>query len=360
MSAVSHPANKDAQILCEAAPAGPPPQVALLQLLTGYWASQAAYAAVRLGVFDRLAENGGTPQSSDTLAAAVGADPASLYRLLRALASVGLVASKPGRRRHFALTPLGAALVSDSPGSMASMALHLVEGPSWRAWAGLLDSVKTGATAFERENGAAWVDYYAAHPESGVPFYRAMGELSQAVADAVTEVYEFCGAHTVVDVGGAHGALLAAILNAEPHARGIVFDLPAVIEGARERIAAAGLTDRCTAEGGDFFRSVPAGDVYVLKHILHDWDDARAADILRTVHHCAAPGARVLVIETVVPEGDAPDMAKWADLHMLVMTGGRERTVSEFQALFQKAGFALTRVLSTPTPVSVVEAVRLA
>ncbi|HZI19829.1 MAG TPA: methyltransferase [Pyrinomonadaceae bacterium] len=331
--------------------AGEPPEFVLMKLLSGFALSQSLYVAARLGLADLLAE-GARPV--EELARAAGAQPGPLYRVMRLLAGVGVFREEAPR--SFGLGPVGVALKSDGPGSMRSMALHLCEAPSWRAWGELMHTVTTSETAFAHANGAEVFPYYAAHPESAEPFNRAMTEMSAAVAGAVVRAYDFSGFGRIVDVGGGHGHLLAEVLRANPEARGVVYDQPEVVEGARA--GAAGLGGRLEVEGGDFFESVPAsGDAYLLKHIIHDWDDERALAILRNIRRAMGPEARLLLVEWVVPEGDEPSMAKFGDVHMMVMTGGQERTAEEYARLFERAGFRLTRVVETESQMAVIEAV---
>lgn len=330
-----------------------PPPVALLQMMTGYWVSQGIYVAAQLGVADLLTDR---PQTSRELAAATGTHAESLYRVLRMLASVGIFAEDEAGR--FSLTPLGNALKS-GPGSMRAMAIHMGEGPSWRAWGTLLDGLKTGRTPFVLANGAEVFPYYSAHPESARPFHEAMTEFSASLSAAVVEAYDFSAFKTIVDVGGGHGGLLTTILKATPQARGVIFDQPEVVAGATAAIAAAGMQSRIEAVGGDFFESVPTGgDAYVMKHIIHDWDDERAVTIFRNIHRAMNDGGRVLIVESVVPPGNTPDLGKLMDVHMFVMTGGRERTEAEHAALFARAGFRLVRIVPTQSLVSVIEAVK--
>jgi SAM-dependent methyltransferase len=338
------------------APGEVPADVAFIQMATGYWVSKAIYVAARLGVADLLAAG---PKTVERLAAEAGADAPTLRRLLRALAGVGVF--REDAEGRYELTQFAEFLRSNVPGSQRGFVLHVGETPSWAAWDGLLASVRTGESAFRAVHGAEVFPYYAAHPESNEPFNAAMAELSNVVAAAVTEAYDFSGFRRIADVGGGHGALLAAILKATPAARGLVYDQPEVVAGARAKVEAAGLAARCDTVGGDFFESVPAGcDAHVLKWIIHDWDDGRALKILRNCHGSLADGGRLLLVEAVVPEGNEPSFSKWMDLQMLVMTGGRERTAAEYRALLAAAGFELTRVIPTKSPVSIVEAVKAA
>ena len=331
-----------------------PPQMALMQMMTGYWVSQSIYVAAKLGIADLLKDGSKT---SDELAATTGTHAPSLYRLLRALASVGLfIEDEKGR---FTLTPLAAALQT-AAGSARAMVLHLGERPSWQAWGDLLHSVRTGATAFPHANGMEVFPYYGQHPESQEPFNQAMTEYSEAVSGAVAEAYDFSQFGKVVDVGGGHGGLMTVILKRNPAVKGVVFDLPVVVGGTCSRIEAEGLADRCEVIGGDFFGSVPGGgDAYTLKTIIHDWDEERAGAILRNVHSAMNENGRLLIIETVIPVGNEPSLSKLSDVHMMVMTGGRERTEGEYGQLLESAGFKLTRVIPTESVVSIVEGVRI-
>ena len=337
-----------------AASEGPPPEVAFIQMATGYWVSKAIYVAARLGVADLLGDG---PKTVGQLAEASGAHAPTLGRLLRSLAGVGVFREDGGGR--YELTPMAEFLRADAPGSQRGFVLHVGESPTWMAWDGLLQSVRTGESAFRAVHGEEVFPYYAAHPESNEPFNAAMTELSHVVAAAVVEAYDFSRFQLIADVGGGRGALLAAILCATPAARGFVYDQLAVVDGARATVAAAGVAARCGYAGGDFFESVPAGaDAHVLKWIIHDWDDERALRILRNCHRSLADGGRLLLVEAVVPEGNEPSFAKQMDLQMLVMTGGRERTAAEYRALLARAGFEMTGVIPTKSPVSIVEAVK--
>jgi hypothetical protein len=330
-----------------------PAELVLMKMMTGFAFSQSLYVAAKLGVADLLA---GGPKGVEELAGEAGADASALYRVLRLLASAGVFEEAAGRR--FSLTPLAEKLKT-GPGSLRSMTLHVAEGPSWAAWGALLHTVRTGETAFAHVNGAEVFPFYAAHPESAEPFNEAMSEMSAVVGQAVVEAYDFSPYKVIADIGGGHGQLLTSILRATPGAAGVLFDQPEVVEGAHPRLREAGLAGRCRVAGGDFFESVPAGaDAYVLKYIIHDWDEERALRILRNVHAAAPAGARLLLVESVVPEGGEPSLSKLTDVHMMVMTGGRERTEAEYAELFERAGFRLARVVPTASPVSVVEAVK--
>ena len=327
------------------------PDVSLLQLMTGYWGAQAVYIAAKLGLADLLADG---PVSSDDLAAATQTDPLSLYRVLRALASIGVFVEVAPRQ--FALTPTAALLQTAIPGSMRSLAIIYNE-ELYRAWGDMLHSIQTGQPAFGHHFGMAPFEYFAQHPEVDRVFNEAMIGYTHRVARAVVEAVDFAPFKTIVDVGGGYGTLLAAILERTPVARGVLFDLPHVIAGAEDYLASAVVADRCTRVGGDFFAAVPSGgDAYVLSQILHDWDPERCNTILTNCRQAIPTHGRLLVVELVVPEGNTPDFGKWVDLHMLAITGGRERTAAEYGALFQKAGFELVRVTPTSAGPGVIEA----
>jgi hypothetical protein len=329
-----------------------PPPATLLQMMTGYWVSQALYVAAKLGVADLLADG---PRSVEALAAATQTDAPSLRRILRALASVGVFTE--ARPSAFALTPLAALLRTGTPGSMRALAIMYAE-EQYRAWGDVLHSVQTGKTAFERQFGTSYFTYLAQHPEADRVFNEAMTGWTTQLVGAVVDAYDFSPFKTVVDVGGSYGTLLAAILRSHPAARGILFDQPHVVAAAGDQLSGAGVAERCTTVGGDFFVEVPSGgDAYVLAQILHDWDDERSVVILRQCRRAILAHGKLLVVELVLPPGEEPFFGKWLDLHMLVLLGARERTATEYEALFRAAGFALARVVPTAAGASIVEAV---
>ena len=329
-----------------------PPPAPLLQMMTGYWVSQALYVAAKLGIADLLADG---PVDCEDLAAATDTHAPSLQRVLRALASVGVFTEvSPG---SFALTPLAELLRSETPGSMRALAIMYAE-EQYRAWGELLHSVRTGEMAFDHQFGMGYFEYLAQHPEADRVFNEAMTGWTHQLVGAVVDAYDFSPFKTVVDVGGGYGALLAAILRSNPSTRGILFEQPHVVASAEEQLAAAEVADRCTFVGGDFFAAVPSGgDAYVLSQILHDWDDERCVAILGQCRRAMPDHGKLLVVELVLPEGDEPFLGKWLDLHMLVLLGGRERTAAEYDTLFRAAGFKLARVVPTPPGPSVVEAI---
>lgn len=328
-----------------------PPSVKLNQLGTGRWVSEALYVAAKLGVADHLKDGA---RSVDQLATSVGAHAGALYRLLRALASVGVFTEAEPRK--FALTEMGACLQTGVPGSMRALAL--MTDLERDAWGQLEHSIRTGETAFDHVHGMGFFAYLQRHPDEGRLFDEAMtGFVSQNIA-AVVAAYDFRPFSKIVDVGGGHGALMAAILKASPGTEGVIFDLPSVVEGAERNIEAAGLSARCQCVGGDFFTSVPTGgDAYVMASIIHDWDDQRSVAILRNCRQAMSGRGKLLLVEMVIPAGDTPFFGKLLDLEMLVLApGGRERTETEYQALLVDAGFRLIRIVSTRSLASVIEA----
>lgn len=324
----------------------------LLRLVTGYWITQMIHVVARLGIADRLA---GGPRTAEALAVECGARPRELHRVLRALASEGLFAEvAPGA---FGLTPMGDLLQARHPGSLHARAL--VSGTKdYAAWGALLHSVQTGQPAFDQVHGEDHFQWLSRHPEMAAAFHETMTQLAAEYYRAVVDAYDFGAFGRVVDVGGGHGQFLAFILARHARLRGVLFDAPHVIAAAGAPLRAAGVADRCALEAGDFFSAVPAGaDAYVMSHILHDWDDAAARRILDAVRRAMAPGARLLVVEKLIPPGDGPSLAKLMDIHMLVLTGGLERTLGEFDALLRGAGFRLARATATSSIMHVIEAV---
>jgi O-methyltransferase domain/Dimerisation domain len=330
-----------------------PPPVTLLQMMTGYWVSQAVYVAAKLGIADLLVDG---PVGCDDLAAATRTHAPSLQRTLRALASVGVFSEvAPGR---FALTPPATLLRSATPDSMRALAIMYGE-EQYRAWGDFLHSVRTGQPAFEHQFGMGIFEYYTKNPEASAVFNEAMTGWTARLAGAVVDSYDFSPFGTVVDVGGNQGTLLTAILRSHPSTRGVLFDLPHVVAAAEPVLAKAGVDDRCARLGGDFFEAVPTGgDAYVLASILHDWDDSRCTAILTRCRSAMPAHGKLLIVELVLPAGrDEPFLGKWVDLHMLVMASGRERTAAEYGKLLQVGGFELSRVVPTPAGPSIVEAV---
>ncbi len=326
------------------------PVDALLKMGLGYMTSSALHVVVELGIADRLADG---PRSADALAREAGANADALYRVLRMLSAEGIF--EEIAPRHFALTPLSQPLRTGSP---ARGLIQWIADPfHFKVYSEALHAVRTGQPAAEYVTGLPVFEHIGRTPELSEVFNDAMTSLSAIVIPAVIEAYDFSGIDVLVDVAGGHGRVLTSILRAYPKMRGVVFDLPYVVEGARPAIAQLGLGHRCRAEGGDMFAGVPAsGDAYIMKHIIHDWDDDRALAILRNIRAAIAerPG-KVILIESVIGPGNGPDLGKLIDYEMLQMTGGLERTEEQFRELFARAGFRLTRVVKTAAPLSVVE-----
>jgi hypothetical protein len=322
----------------------------LMAMASGAWVAQMIHVAAELGLADALAHG---EQPLDRLAQGCGADPASLFRLLRGLASVGVFAET--RPEHFSLTPLAELLRSDHPQSLRQFA-RLVGDEHYLSWAGLLDCVRSGESGFRKRYGTDVFSWYAQHPERAAVFNGAMGDLSRLEVTAFLDAYpDFAAIQHLVDVGGCRGELLEAVLSAHPHMRGTVFDQAAVLEGL---MPSPQLGGRLALQAGDFFREMPAGaDAYLMKHIVHDWHDEACLTILRQIRQAMAPGARLLILEPVIPAGNAPFPGKLLDLNMLVMTeGGRERTAAQYSQLLGAGGFRLERIVPTAGTVSVVEA----
>jgi O-methyltransferase domain/Dimerisation domain len=325
---------------------------ALWQLIMGFRATQLVHVAAKLGLADHLK----TPQTAHQLAQLVGADADALHRILRALASLGIFTEGPDGA--FALTPLAQLLRSDAPGSLRATAEIYGEDWLWRAYGSLSHSARTGRPAFAEVHGQRLYEYLRDHPVAAAQFHAAMSEFSAQDAAAVLAAYDFANIGTVVDVGGGQGTLVAALLQAHPGLSGVVFDLGPAVEEARGHLAAAGLAGRATAVAGDFFAEVPRdGDLYLLKNVLHNWDDDAVVRILRTCRRAMSDRARLMAIERVIPAGNAPSEAKLFDINMLVVVGGRARSEAEYRRLFAAARLSLTRVIPTAAAVSLVEGV---
>jgi hypothetical protein len=332
--------------------------LALLEMINSGWMAQAIHVAARLGIADRLAEG---PRSCDELAASVGAHPGALRRLLRGLASLGLC--REAADGAFALTPLGEHLRADAPGSLRSLALFF-GGSLWPAWGALVHCVKTGKRARSLGSREGAFEHLAQRPEAARVFDAAMVEVARLIADSLVRGYDFSGIGRIVELGGGHGALLVAILRAHPAMRGVLFDLPHVVDGARAHLEAAGVADRCEVVPGSFFESVPSGaDAYLLKSVIHDWDDERSLAILENCRRAMPEkGGRLLLVERIVPERMEAcaehRVVAASDLNMLVATEGRERTEAEYRALLGSAGLELTRSVPIGAGYSVIEAAR--
>jgi hypothetical protein len=330
--------------------AAPPPQV-MFKMITGFWVSQTVGTLARLGVCDRLIDG---PRSAELLAEDVEADPRALFRVLRAAASIGVVT------RHdddtFALTPVGQTLCSNVPGSMRDMAIAQTATGHWAPWGSFTEAVRTGRAQSEKALGKSIFEHYAENGEERSAFMGAMQNLSALVASELVRLVDWSGVQTVADIGGSDGTLVSAVLEACAETRGVLLDLPGVADKARGAVEARGLAERCEVVGGDFFESVPAADAYVLKQILHDWDDDQNVRILRNIAKALPKGGRVLVVEMIIPDDDSPSPAQLMDLNMLAMLPGRERTEAEYAALFEAAGLQLRSVTHTHSPFQIIEA----
>jgi hypothetical protein len=315
--------------------------------------TQALHVVAKLGVADLLAAG---PRHVSELAAETGAHERALYRVMRSLASAGVFAETG--EQVFSNTPYSEPLRSDAHGSMRNGAIFMGEEWHWRVWGDMEHSVRTGRPAWGHTHGAEVFDYFSAHPREAEIFNGAMTDMSVGAAPAIVEAYDFSGFREIADIAGGHGYLLSQILKATPGLKGILFDAPQVVGGATALLEREGVSERVERVAGDFFASVPAAGAYIMKHIIHDWDEERCVEILSNVRRAMEPGAKLLVVETVVPAGDAPHYSKLLDLEMLVSPGGAERTAEEYAALLSRAGLRMTRVIPTRSPFSIIEGVR--
>jgi hypothetical protein len=328
------------------------PQARLMEMATAHWVSRCLHTAAQIGLADHLS---GTPKTADELAVSTGTHEPSLYRLLRTLAGLGVFAEDDAHR--FSLTPLGEALRSGTPGSVRSAVLTLAGEVFTKSLDQLCYSVQTGKTGFEKVFGAPLFAWLADHPANASMFSETMVGIHGDEPAAVAAAYDFSRFDTIVDVGGATGNLLTAILNSHDKPQGMLFDLPHVVGDAPPFIQGHGLKDRITIKAGTFFEDVPSdGDAYLLSHIIHDWNEDECMAILGNCRRAMKPTSRLLIIETVLPTGNDPHPGKMLDMIMLSIAGGRERTEPEYRALLDKAGFRLERIVPTESAVSIVEA----
>jgi len=330
----------------------PTPQQHLNQLISGYWHARCVYVVAKLGIADLLASG---PQSIEELARRTGTHRPALFRLLRALASLGVFAEEPGQR--FALTPAAELLRQDVPGSQWAMAVMMGE-EHYSAWGELLYSVRTGKIAFDKIYGMPVFEFLSQNPEQAALFDKAMVGVHGRETSAMLDAYDFSVFSSIADIGGGNGSTLCGILKRHPEIHGTLFDLPGVIERAGATVEAAGLANRVHLVAGSFFESVPGGvDAYVLRHIIHDWDEDKAIRILANVRRAIRDDGRLLVVESVIPPGNEPFFGKLLDVTMMVIPGGQERTAQEYHDLLGKAGFRLARIVPTAADVSVIEGV---
>lgn len=332
---------------------------AMLNLINGFHVARALYIAARLKLSD-LVEGGAS--DCKTLAALTDTDAPSLYRVMRVLVSAGVF--EMDERERVTLNPLAETLLNDAPGSLRGWAISQLGDDPYKAWGDLMYGVRTGGIAFEHVFGCDSWTYRAGHPESAKDFDDGMASFVGAYNETVIASYPFAALQKVVDVGGGDGKLLATLLASHSAMTGLLFEQPRVIERARHRMAAEGLSARCEVMAGDMFRSIPSGaDAYLLSRVIHNWDDERAIAVLRNCRRAMTPTAKLLLVERVIParieESAALRVIVVSDLHMMVMNGGRERTEAQYHALFDAAGLALTRVIPTGTAMSVIEGVIL-
>jgi hypothetical protein len=326
----------------------------LRHLFLGFRISQAIHAMAELSIADLMADG---PKSAEMLASEAGAHAPSLRRVLRLLASEGVFTEKSDGQ--FALTPMAESLRRDTPGSLRTLVRFIGSETSWRSWGNLLHSVRTGKPSFDDVHGVDFFEYFRRHPDEWQLFDDLMTHYTEQVTHSLASAYDFSAFASVIDVGGGRGTLAIGLATAYPHLRLTVFDQPHVALAAQQAIEDAELAGRCQAVGGDFFTAVPeGGDAYILKWILHDWDDERCVAILSSCRQAMPPNGRLLVIELLIPPGNEPSFAKSQDVNMLVNLGGLERTEAEYRALYAAAGFQLTRTIPAGDELHIIEGVQ--
>lgn len=330
-----------------------PPPAQLMQMLWGFAASRAIGFAAEFGIADLLKN---TAKTADELARETSMHPRSLYRVLRTCASFGVFSEDEEKR--FTLTPLAEPLLSDAPGSLRAFATMVTGDWQFETWAQFPYSIQTGNPAFDKVYGMSSFEYFWSNEKAGKTFNDAMTSNSAFSSEAVIHAYDFSGISTLVDVGGGYGLLLASILQKYPDIKGILYDMPAIVEQAKELVDSYGVADRCVRTGGDFFTSVAAsGDAYIMKHIIHDWNDEQCVTILKNCRTAMTEGGKILVVEIVLPKGNAPSLGKFIDLQMLLYLPGCERTEAEYRELFNRAGFELSCIIPTMSPFSIIEGI---
>jgi hypothetical protein len=327
----------------------------LMEMTIAHWGGELLLQAAEMSLADKF--TGSEPRAAADLASEYGMRHRELYRFLRALTGLGLLASAGGD--SFRLTELGAALKTGAPGAARSAVIALIGDMVKPAWKEFDHGLFTGDTGFEKAHGMSLFEYLQKNPGMATFFSETMVGFHGREPPAVAEAYDFSGIGSLVDVGGATGNMLGHVLSRHPNVKGLLYDLPHVVADAPALLASHGVADRVDIQSGSFFESVPAGhDAYLLSHIIHDWDDGENATILKNVREAMKPDGKLLIVEMVLPESDEPHMGKMLDMMMLLVPGGEERTPSEYEALLAPNGFRVTRVVPTDSPVSVVEAVR--
>jgi hypothetical protein len=355
MSAANAAVHGGGSAPSQATQTGVQPVEQLFQMGLGFMTTAALGCVAELEIAEKL-KNG--PKSVALLAAESGVKEEPLYRVLRALATAGVFEEQAPRT--FALTPAADLLRRDAKGSMRNMMLFLATRIHFELAPEMMHSLKTGETVVEKVHNVSVFEYFEKDKLTGEIFNDAMTDFSAVVIPAALEAYDFnyLNGKTLIDIAGGHGKVLTEILVKYPEIRGKLFDREHVVNGAKPRIESLGLTGRCSVCSGDFFKEVPEADAYIMKHIIHDWDDAKATTILKNIHKASPADARVILLEGVIAPGNAPSVGKWLDLEMLLMPGGKERTEEEYRALFAGAGFRVTRIVQTKSPLSVIEAVK--
>jgi SAM-dependent methyltransferase len=327
----------------------------LSQMIRGNWVSQIVGTLARLEIPDHLA-NG--PLGYENLARAIGCNADATFRLLRAAAHVGVVSTLEGGR--FAITPLGELLRSDVPGSLRDTAVALTAPGHWLPWGRLAEAVRQGKRQTVAALGHELFDYYAVNPDQGGAFTGAMANFSEMIAKELAQVLDTSQVNHVVDIGGASGTIISALLEANPALCGAIFERADVVPRAEAALAKRGLSSRCRVVGGDFFESVPEADLYVLKSIIHDWDDQQSVEILRNCVRALRPNGRVVLVERVMPERGNSGTAALFDLNMLVLLPGRERSAGQFAELLCASGLQLDRISEVGPDIRAIEASRAA
>jgi ubiquinone/menaquinone biosynthesis C-methylase UbiE len=327
------------------------PRMAMMRMIHGFMISQAIYVFAKLGLADLLKDG---PRTGEELSCATSMHAPSLYRLLRTLAALGvLTETEPN---IFGLAPMGETLRTDVEGSLRPLAVCMGDQCNWQAWGDILHSIKTGESAFEHVFGTGFFQHLDRHPDNARMFLEAMNCCASLYNEAIVASYDFSRFGKIIDVGGGEGKLVTAILKANPETRGVLYDTPHQTPVAQRRFEQEEVADRCEAITGDFLESVPAGgDAYVLKHIIHDWDDKRAIEILKNCRRSMKEDARLLLIEEVIVDDAEFTPAKILDIQQLLMPGGRERTREEYAQLLEAAGFQLLEVIPTQSNLSIIE-----